>query len=139
MSSGVRHSDATTGGEGAAAALVHGLAPLVGQCGVLVGVGGQPLLLEAVDSSDVFTRLWRALLASVALDALGAPAVPTPGRRARRFLDRLLAAPRTTVAPAGDGLHRSSRSPWAEVRSLSWQSRTVHFGAVNVRHPLLLA
>lgn len=130
--------DAAAGAHDSGAALVGGLRPLALQCGVLVGVGGQPLLYESVDSPAVFARLWQPLLEAVALDALGAPSEPTPGRRARRFLDRVLAAPRTSSTPAGEARHRTACSPYADVRSLRWRSRTVVASAVNVRHPALL-
>lgn len=129
--------DAADNGHAAAGALVEGLKPLFGQCGLLVGVGGQPLLFDAVDTPSIFARLWQPLLEAVALDAIGVSSVPTPGRRARRFLERLLVAPRTASAAQGEGRHHGARSRHADVRSLSWRSRTVHVSAYNVRHPLL--
>lgn len=89
--------------EQGARALVSGLRPLPGQCGLLVGLGGQPLLLEVVDSPRTLAALWGPLLRSVALDALHAAVLPTPGRRARRFLDRVQQAQLHRTGDAGEG------------------------------------
>lgn len=122
-----------------AAAVVAGLQPLSGQCGVLVGLAGQPLLLECFDSPRTLRAVWEPLLRSVALDALTAEPVPTPGRRARRFLERLAAAPVEVVDAAGEGRAVASRSPYAKLRGLLWRDRLVHTAAVNVRHELVTA
>ena len=83
--------DALRSADDHAAALVRGVKPLPFQSGVLVCIGGQPVQLEVFDSPRSLAGVWKALLHAAAIDALGAPPVPTPGRRARRFLDRVLA------------------------------------------------
>lgn len=122
-----------------AAALLAGLEPLFAQCGVLVGLAGQPLLLEVVDSPRTFRQIWGPLLESVALDALHAPAVPTPGRRARRFVDRLAHANLQVAGEAGVGRALAGQSPYVDVRGLVWQNRAVHAVALNPRHELVNA
>lgn len=121
-----------------ATALVVGLEPLPGQCGVLIGLAGQPLLLEVVDSLRTFRRIWGPLLESVALDALHATSnEPTPGRRARRFVERLTQAPMGVGDAAGAGRSITGRSAYVDLRGLVWQDRAVHAVALNPRHELV--
>ena len=126
-------------GDQRARALVGDLHPLAGQCGLLVGLAGQPLVLDVVDSPRTFAALWGPLLRSVALDALDAPVVPTPGRRARRFLDRLHQAPLHGTGEAGAGVGVLSSTPYARLHGLVWRDRMVAASAVNVRHTLVAA
>lgn len=126
--------DAAAPAEAAAAALVRGIAPLPFQSGVLVGLAGQPLLLEVYDSPRTLAAVWSQLLQSVALDALLVDPVPTPGRRARRFLDRVLAV----RAAAADGSVRGE-TPYARLDATVWNGRSVHTVAVNPRHDLVAA
>ena len=130
--------DATRRVEARAAATVAGLRPLPFSCGVLVGIGGQPAVLEVFDSPRSFAHAWDALVRSVALDALSAAPVPTPGRRARRFLDRLcsIALDRT---PAGLGTALHGQTPYARLEALEWRGRVVHAVATNPRHDLVAA
>ena len=118
-----------------ASALQH-LRPLPFTTGLLVGIGGQPLLLEAYDSPETLAACWPALLASVAADAARAPQVATPGRRARRFVQRL-GSVRLSAPPSGQSVALTGRSTDAQVDALVWRRRTVHAVAVNPRHPLV--
>lgn len=131
--------DATRSVEDAAAELVRDLRPLPFQSGLLVGIAGQPLLLEVFDSPRTLAHAWRHLLNAVALDAVGLPPVPTPGRRARRFLDRLGSVEATTGADAGAGRQLVGASPYAEVAMTTWSDRVLHEVAVNPRHGLVNA
>jgi hypothetical protein len=137
---GSTHSvqDATRTVAAEAAALVADIRPLAFTCGVLVGIGGQPLLLEVFDSPRTLHSVWRELLTSAALDAVAAPAVATPGRRARRFLDRVVDVPVQT-RPAGSGQSVSGRTPYAKLDALLWEGRAVHTVATHVRHELVSA
>jgi hypothetical protein len=107
--------EATRDRRRAAEDLVRGLRPVPFQSGVLVGVGGQPLFLEVFDVPATLVHVWDGLLAAAALDAVGAPAVETPGYRARKFV-------------------RAAR-----FSSLTWGDRTVHAVAVNRRHKAVAA
>ena len=101
--------------------LVTGVRPLPFQSGLLVGIAGQPVQLEAFDSPATLASVWDALLLAAATDAVDRPDEPTPGRRARRFLERF-----------DDPTH-------ARVSALQWRGRVVHQTAVNVRHELVSA
>lgn len=126
--------DAAAPAQAAAQALVRGISPLPFQSGVLVGVAGQPLLLEVYDSPRTLAAVWDELLLAVALDALPGEPVPTPGRRARRFLDSVL----TVRTSATDGQVRGA-TPYARLDAAVWHGRPVHAVAVNPRHELVAA
>jgi hypothetical protein len=114
--------------------------PLAGQCGVLIGIGGQPLLLEVFDHPTTLREQLRPLLRAAALDAYGAPAVPTPGRRARRFVERL-AQVDVDFEPDVGQLGRLGRATTdqLELATLRHRYSTVHLRASYRRHPLLQA
>ncbi|MGD9525540.1 MAG: DUF6569 family protein [Pseudonocardia sp.] len=124
--------------ERTAARLVAGLAPLPFQTGVLFGVGGQPLLLEVFDCPDTLGGVWDRLLTATAIDAVGAPVVATPGRRARRLVQRLRSVPLHNV-DGGAGLGRHGSSDRLRLSTLTWHGRAVHTVAVNLRHGLVAA
>jgi hypothetical protein len=130
--------DALRSADERAARLVAGLAPLPFQSGVLLCIAGQPVQLEVFDSPRTLASVWSALLHAAAVDALSCTPVATPGRRARRFLDRV----RSLSQTSHDGTHGSTSrraSPYAELTSLSWGDRTVHAVATNPRHELVMA
>lgn len=112
--------------------LVAGLEPLAFQSGLLVGIGGHPVQLEVFDSPRTLTSAWGALLQATAVDALGAPAIATPGWAARAFVEQV--ALTRHLRPDTDGTHRS---PSAELTCLSWRDRVVHAVAVNPCHELV--
>lgn len=119
--------------------LVRGLRPLPGQMGVLVGIAGQPVSVEVFDSPYVLRRQFGSIVRAAAMDALGKPAVPTPSRRARRFVDRVAAVSCAPTLPAGLGISMEGTSQYAAVRGLAWQGRQVHLVGTNVRHELVAA
>lgn len=122
----------------AATELATSLRPLAYQSGLLVGLGGQPLALEVYDSPRTLTHAWDALLRSLTLDALGMPALATPGRRARRFLTVINGLP-LTGTDAELGTTVTGATPAASLTGLVWRHRAVHAVAVNRRHDLISA
>ena len=130
--------EATRSTASAAAALVRGVRPLPFQTGLLVGIAGQPLIAEVFDSPMTLRHVWRSLLRSAAMDAVHAPAIPTPGRRARRFVERLDAVP-VQQREAGNGTAIEGRSEYVRLDALVWQGRAVHSVASSVRHELVSA
>lgn len=130
--------DATRDADRLATQLVEGIRPLPFQSGVLICLAGQPVQLEAYDSPRTLTAVWDALLQSAALDALDLPPVATPGRRARRFLDRVGAVP-VSEHDGGLGTALQGRSPYVRLDAMAWRGRAVHMVAVNPRHELVSA
>lgn len=114
--------------------------PIGGQCGVLIGVGGQPLLLEVFDHPTTLREQLRPLYRAVALDAYGAPALPTPARRARRFAIRL-AQVQVDFEPDVGQMGRLGRATneHLDVAELRHRLSTVHLRVSYRRHPLLQA
>ncbi len=119
-----------------AARLVAGLQPLAFQSGVLIGIAGAPMLLEAFDSPEVLASVWQELLAAAAFDAVGAVPRPTDGWRAREFLQSATSVP--MQRQAGDlGVNLHGTSNLGPVELLVWRHRAVHFVAANARHELV--
>jgi hypothetical protein len=121
--------------EARATRLVADVTPLPFQSGLLVGIGGQPVQLEAYDSPRTLAATWISLIHAAALDAVDSPDIPTPGRRARRFLERVHTLAATSRSSEGD----VRRSPYARLTCLTWRNRAVHTVAVNPRHELVNA
>ncbi|MEJ8279412.1 ARPP-1 family domain-containing protein [Pseudonocardia spirodelae] len=118
--------------------LVRDVRPAAFQSGVLAGVAGRPLLLEVFDSPRTLAAVWDDLLAGVAVDAVGADPVVTPGYRARRFVRHLPGVPLRPVA-GGDATGFAGSTERYRVSGLSWRGRSVVTVAVNAAHPLVTA
>jgi hypothetical protein len=130
--------DALASADEQAAHLVEGLKPLPFQSGVQLCIAGQPVQLEIFDAPRTLATVWDALLHAAAIDALTAAPIATPGRRARRFLERVRQLSDASKSDT-DETSRLRRSPYAELTSLSWRGRTVHAVAINPRHELVAA
>lgn len=115
------------------------LRPLPGQRGVLIGIGGQPYVAEMFDSQLRLRAQLTTLLEAAALDALLAPAVETPSRRARRFVERLDHVRLGHPEQAGIGERLRAVTAHADVASLHWRGHPVHTRATHTRHPMLVA
>jgi hypothetical protein len=114
---------------------------LDGQRGVIVGLAGQPVLLEVFPSHSCLATALPDLLASLMLDALasGAAAEVTPGRRARRLVERLDArhAHHASALDAGAGQTFVLDTPYAALRGVTLDEGWAHLTAFNRRHPLV--
>lgn len=113
----------------AARDLTRGLRPLAGQRGLLVGIAGRPAWLEVFDSGRTLAAHWSGLLHAATLDALGKPALRTPGAAARSFAERVESTPQTSVTPAGLG-RRHSGGTRIRVDDVRWHDRTVHLSVI---------
>ena len=111
--------------------LLHGLRPLAGQRGLLVGIAGRPAWLELFESGRGLRAHWAGLLHAAALDALGRPETRTPAALARNFAERVEATGPAHVEPAGLGRRLRNAGPLT-VNALRWRSRTLHLSAVDV-------
>lgn len=135
-SSLAEHADRAAG---AVDELVDTLRPLPGQVGVVVGIAGQPVMLEAFDSPRTLRDQFASIVWAAGLDALGQQPVRTPARRAVRFVDRAALVHAVPAAPAGAGTTVAGRSAYAAVSGLAWRRHLVHLNVVNPRHPLNVA
>lgn len=116
--------------------LVGELRPLPGQVGIVVGIEGQPVMLEVFDSPTTLRRRFADLVTAAGLDALGRAPVETPSRRARRLADHVARVRLVPSAPAGVGTTVLGSDEYAGVAALAWRRRLVHLSATNPRHPL---
>lgn len=116
--------------------------PLPGQRGVLIGIGGQPLVLEIFGSTKALIAHLPALLAAVSLDAALVPPGrigAVPGRRGRRmtsFLDGL--ALHRSPEHAGDGVALAARTSHADISGVAMPTgELAHLSVLNTHHPVL--
>ncbi len=112
--------------------------PLAGQTGVIIGIGGQPLTFELFDHPTTLVEQLPQLLRAAALDGHGRPSLPTPGRRARRLVERL-GRTRLDWEPSLGQLSTLGRAttPHLDVMSLRQGYRPVHLRATHRTHPIL--
>jgi hypothetical protein len=118
---------------------IRRIRPLLGQRGVLIGLGGQPAFVELFASTSGLRRHLSGLLEASAIDAALLPAEPTPGRRARRFAGKLAMAPigDELGTDAGTGHAMASRSDYHVIRGLGWENHLLHATVFNRRHPMM--
>jgi hypothetical protein len=113
--------------------------PLPGQTGIVVGIGGQPLALEAFDHPQTLHEQFEPIVRAACLDALGRPALPTPGRRARRLVERLEKIKLDHEPDLGQTSRLGrARTTDLDVMSLRHSYRRLHLRATYRRHPILM-
>jgi hypothetical protein len=129
------------------AALLTEVRPLFGQRGVLIGAAGHPVLLEVYDDPQTLAEQWDALLSAVALDARLAPAKPTPGYRARVFVQRLAAVPPSRTIALRKAFTVGTDTAFTvgadddlvSARGIATSARLLHLAVLNVKHQFILA
>ncbi len=113
-------------------------APMCGQVGVIVALGGRPAWLEIFPTPDILAEFWTALVNAARLDALDARDVPCPGHRARDFAVHSREMSLTVTRGAGAGQSFTTQSMPVSVRGIaSPDGDLLHALAVDTRHPLL--
>ena len=116
---------------------------LPGQSGIVIGVAGQPLFLELFASPALFARSLPSVMAGLAMDAAIFADEPTPARRARRFVERLMATPLEQQDEVPNGSIFGASVGYLDVRALETRlperQATAHTLAINSRHDLVLA
>ncbi|WP_454301822.1 ARPP-1 family domain-containing protein [Salana multivorans] len=135
-SSYVEHADRAASH---AALIADSFRAFPGQIGVVVGIAGQPLSAEVFDSPRILAAQFRPIVEAAAMDALGQPALPTPARRAIRFIERAGLVVRRPEAEAGIAVTLAGRTQYADLRAVHWQGRALHTLLTNPRHDLVLA
>jgi hypothetical protein len=115
--------------------------PLAGQRGVVVGLGGQPAFLELFPTTTALEQHLPAPLSAVAVDAALVPSVPTPGRRARRLVERMtmLRLSPDVTRDAGAGRLVTGGTAYHSLEGILWRGHLAHATIFNPRHPLLAA
>jgi hypothetical protein len=115
--------------------------PLAGQRGVIIGLAGQPAILELFPSTDALASHLPALIEAVSVDGALAPPIPTPGRRARRLVERLerLHLQVDPTTDAGDGRAVAGHTAYHRAAGVVWRDQLAHAAVFNARHPLLAA
>ena len=112
-----------------------------GQRGVIVGLAGQPVLLEIFPSHACLTAALPDLLGALMLDALASSATSevTPGRRARRLVERLDGrhTHHSPALDAGSGDTFVLDTQYAALRGVALDGSWAHLTAFNRRHPLV--
>jgi len=112
--------------------------PLAGQCGVMVGIAGQPIALEVFDHPATLAEQLPAIIRAAGLDAAGRPEIPTPGRRARRLVERLERTRLDWEPSVGqDARLGRATTDFLDVMSLRRGRHALHLRATYRRHPIL--
>ena len=135
-SSYVEHADRA---EARVRDLVRGLRPFPGQMGVLIGLAGQPLTAEIFDSPRMLAHEYDGIIQAAAIDAIGLPPFETPGRRARRFMDRAAQVTPHAVGAAGIADAVLGRTEYVDFSGLRWDGRELYTLLTNPRHEFVLA
>lgn len=114
--------------------------PAYAQRGVLVGVDGHPAMLEIFEHPRSLATQWDSLIEGLLASTAHLPPVPTLGRRARKFVQRLSGRRLPFVDSAGAGFLAEDTDDLISVRCLANERRQgLHAAALNVRHRLVLA
>jgi hypothetical protein len=109
-----------------------------GQIGVLIGIAGQPFVAEVFDSPSALRRQFDEIVTAAWLDAAGLPDLPTPGRRARRFIERAEQVELHERRPAGIAEEHLGRTDKVDRSVVSWDGREIHQRISYLAHPMLV-
>ena len=118
---------------------VADLAPLPGQCGVVVGIGGRPLALELFAHPDLLAAAFAELVAAAARDAAGAPARRTTAHDARELAIAAAAVLLTSTGPAGRGRALRGSRGTLRGRGVEWRGRALHTCVLDHAHQAVSA
>ena len=114
------YEDVVTSRQTDVTALTRDLAPLPGQRGVIVGIGGEAVALELFDSAATFAEYFDSLLAGYSVDALAAQPVATSSSKARRFVRRMAGADWTFGDAVGLGREITIQGEQLTGSGLAW-------------------
>src|SRR4029077_18008501 len=105
---------------------VGGLVPLPGQSGVLIGVGGRPVLLEVFADEKLLATAWQPILDAAAREAIGRRNRATPGYLAREFVGLIDQMTPTWSAAGGIGRSIVATAGPLELRGIGDGERLLH-------------
>jgi hypothetical protein len=110
---------------------------LAGQRGVIIAVMGQPIALELFDHPMTLKERLESILLSFLPESLRHEYVETPGRRARRFANRIEA--NKVESTEYSGMLRSKPDVDVATEAVTDAEELLHVSSLNVRHELVLA
>jgi hypothetical protein len=110
---------------------------LPGQIGVMVGIAGHPIALELFDHPDTLAERLESILQGYLPDAMPIHYAPTPGYRARAFLQKA-GSKKLFLTPQAP-LLRNRPDPLVATEAFVHANRLVHISTLNVKHELVLA
>ena len=116
--------------------------PLPGQSGVILGVGGHPVMLEIMTSTRNFKKHFETLLNAIALDAAMAEEIPTTNSRARKFAEIVMDTPLEIKSDDITGQLMSGFNELVDIKALQPTLRggaSIHTTVINRSHELILA
>ena len=116
--------------------------PLPGQSGVILGVGGHPVILEIMTSNRNFKKHFETLLNAIALDAAMAEEIPTANSRARKFAEIVMNTPLEIQSTDITGQLMSGFNELLDIKALQPTLRggaAIHTTVINRSHELILA
>jgi hypothetical protein len=116
--------------------------PLPGQSGVILGVGGHPVMLEIMTSNRNFKKHFETLLNAIALDAAVAEEIPTTSSRARKFAEIVMDTPLEILSADITGQLMSGSNELVDIKALQPTLRggaAIHTTVINRSHELILA
>jgi hypothetical protein len=116
--------------------------PLPGQSGVILGVGGHPVMLEIMTSNRNFKKHFETLLNAIALDAAMAEEIPTTNSRARKFAEIVMDTPLEIQSADITGQLMSGFNELVDIKALQPTLRggaAIHTTVINRSHELILA
>lgn len=109
-----------------------------GQIGLLIGIGGQPFVAEVFDSPSALRKQFDEIVNAAWVDALSLPAIATPGRRARRFIERAERVELSERRPAGIAEEQLGRTDKVDRSVVNWDGREIHQRISYLAHPMLV-
>lgn len=116
--------------------------PLPGQSGVIIGVGGHPVLLEIMTSNRNFKKHFESLLNAIALDAAMAEEIPTTNTRARKFAEIIMDTNLDIQAADIAGQLMNGNNELVDIKALQPMlhgGAAIHTSVINKSHELILA
>lgn len=140
----------TSGLDDTAEEIYSAVRPLPGQRGVMIGIGGHPVLLEVFNHPRALEQMFDAIVSSVVGDAQLVPQRPTPGHRARTFAAAVSGRRLEQLTAVGDGAILEARDDLVSIETLAtladpepvfpYQTASenlLHVSALNARHELV--
>lgn len=121
----------------------HARTLMPGQNGIVIAVAGQPVMLEVFSSGRLLSHHLPALLKGLAMDAALFVDEPTPSRRARRFVERVMARDLEMLQDKNSGGIYGTHDDYVNIRvlrsNLDDRKTSAHVLAISSRHDLVLA